>query len=120
MIIIDIEPPVRLTRIICHCNTFTLCLGQRNPKNRVQALYYLGLCFKAKKQYDLAMDQLGTASAEILIMDSSKKDVLYELGQVSELMGDSAKAAEFYKEIYQSDISYRDVSQKIEDLYAAG
>ncbi len=95
-------------------------LGQRNPKNRVQALYYLGLCFKAKKQYDLAMDQLLSASAELLIMDKSKKDVLYELGQVAELMGDSVKAAGFYKEIYQSDIGFRDVEQKIEKLYASG
>ena len=95
-------------------------LAQRNPKNRVLALYYLGLCFKAKKQYDLALDQLSTASSELLIMDGNKKNVLYELGQVSELMGDSPKAAEFYKEIYQSDISFRDVSQKIEELYSAG
>jgi tetratricopeptide (TPR) repeat protein len=95
-------------------------LAQRNPKNRVLALYYLGLCFKAKKQYDLALDQLSTASAELLIMDGSKKNVLYELGQVAELMGDTTKAAEFYKEIYQSDIGFRDVSQKIEQLYAAG
>jgi tetratricopeptide (TPR) repeat protein len=93
-------------------------MAQRNPKNRIRALYYLGLCFKAKKQYDLATDQLNTASAELLIMDKTKKDVLYELGQVSELMGNTEKAVEFYKEIYQADISFRDVAQKIEAFYA--
>ncbi len=92
-------------------------LAQRNPKSRVRALYYLGLCFKSKKQYDLAMDQLKAASAEVLIMDGTKKDIIYEQGQVSELMGEAAEAAEFYKEIYQSDISYRDVAQKIEEAY---
>ena len=92
-------------------------LAQRNPKSRVQSLYYLGLCFKAKKQYDLAMDQLEAASAEVLIMDKTKKDIIYEQGEISELMGDSARAADFYKEIYQSDIGYRDVAQKIEDAY---
>ena len=93
-------------------------LAQRNAKSRVRALYYLGLCFKAKQQYDLAMDQLQTANSELLIMDTTKKDVLYELGQIAELMGDTAKAAEFYKEIYSTDISYRDVTQKIEALYS--
>jgi tetratricopeptide (TPR) repeat protein len=94
-------------------------LAQRNPKSRVRALYYLGLCFKAKKQYDLAMDQLKAASAEVLIMDGMKKDIIYEQGEISELMGEAAQAANFYKEIYQSDISYRDVAQKIEQAYGA-
>jgi tetratricopeptide (TPR) repeat protein len=94
-------------------------LAQRNPKSRVRALYYLGLCFKAKKQYDLAMDQLKAASAEVLIMDGMKKDIIYEQGEISELMGEAAQAANFYKEIYQSDISYRDVAQKIEEAYGA-
>ncbi len=94
-------------------------MAQRNPKNRVMALYYLGLCFKEKQQYDMAMDQFKTASAEILIMDDSKKDVLYAQGEVSELMGKPEQAAEFYKEIYQADIGYRDVSQKIEQAYGA-
>ena len=95
-----------------------LQLAQRNPKSRVRALYYLGLCFKAKKQYDMAMDQLQTALSELLVMDIMKKDVLYELGSVAELMENTAKAAEFYKEIYQADIGYKDVAQKIEQLYA--
>jgi tetratricopeptide (TPR) repeat protein len=95
-----------------------LQLAQRNPKSRVRALYYLGLCFKAKKQYDLALDQLKTSLSELLVMDGTKKDVLYELGEVAELMEDTATAAEFYKEIYQADIGYKDVSQKIEQLYS--
>jgi tetratricopeptide (TPR) repeat protein len=92
-------------------------LAQRNPKNRVMALYYLGLCFKQKGQYDLAMDQLKTASEELLVMDNTKKDVLYAQGEVAELMGDNKLAADFYKEIYQADISYKDVAQKIEQAY---
>jgi len=94
-------------------------LAQRNPKSKVRSLYYLGLCFKFKKQYDLAMDQLKAASADVLIMDGTKKDIIYEQGQIAELMGNSELAAEFYKEIYQSDISYRDVAQKIEQAYGA-
>ncbi len=94
-------------------------LAQRNPKSKVRALYYLGLCFKSKKQYDLAMDQLKAASVEVLVMDGTKKDIIYEQGLICELMGDAAQAAEYYKEIYQSDIGYRDVAQKIEQAYGA-
>ena len=32
-------------------------------------------------------------------------------------MGDKVKAAEYYKQIYQADISYKDIAQKIELLY---
>lgn len=92
-------------------------LGQRNPKNRVMSLYYLGLCFKEKQQFDMAMDQFKVASSEILIMDNTKKDVLYAQGEVSELMGKAEQATDFYKEIYQADIGYRDVAQKIEQAY---
>ncbi len=94
-------------------------MAQRNPKNRIRALYYLGLCFKAKKQYDLASEQLEVASSELLVMDNTKKDVLYELGQVAELMGDAKKATDYYKDIYQADISFRDVDQKIEAFYGS-
>jgi tetratricopeptide (TPR) repeat protein len=83
------------------------------------SLYYLALCFKEKQQYDLAMEQLKTASEEILIMDSTKKAVLYAQGEIAELMGDQKLASEFYKEIYQSDISYKDVAQKIEQAYSS-
>lgn len=92
-------------------------LAQRNPKVRVRALYYMGLSFKAKNQYDLAMGQLDEAVSEVPVMNSLKKDILYEIGLIAELADQLDKAAECYKKIYQSDISYKDVSKKMEDLY---
>jgi tetratricopeptide (TPR) repeat protein len=92
--------------------------AQRSARNRVQSLYYLGLCFKAKGQHDMAIDQLTSALAELLVMDATKKDVLYELGTISELRGDSAAALLHFKEIYQADIGYRDVAAKVESGYA--
>lgn len=91
--------------------------AQRSPKFRSPSLYHLAMCFKKKQQYDLAIHQLQEASEEIVVMDTSKKDVLYEMGVLSELIGDSAAAAGFFKQIYQVDISYRDVSEKVEQAY---
>jgi len=92
-------------------------LAQRSPKDRVRALFYLGLCFKHKEQYDLALEQLEKASSEVTGMDDTKKDVLYELGLILEIVGQKDKAAEYYKQIYQSDISYKDIAEKIEQAY---
>ena len=94
-----------------------LQLSTRNPQRRIRSLYYLALCFKAKGQMDLASEQLEKAAAELNVMDETKKDVLYELGNLNEAMGNNDKAATFYKEIYSVDISYRDVSKKIEKFY---
>ncbi|MDA0578481.1 MAG: tetratricopeptide repeat protein [Verrucomicrobia bacterium] len=95
-------------------------LAQRSPKHRTRTLYYLGLCFKQKGQYDMAAQQLEAASEDVLGMDGTKKDILYELGGLYELMGDNAKALGYYKQIYQSDIGYRDVATKVEQMYGGG
>lgn len=92
-------------------------LSQRSPKYREQSLYNLGVAFRQKRQYDLALDQLETAATEVVQMSDLKKAVLYELGEIYEITGDTAKAAERYKQIYQVDISYRDIAQKIEQVY---
>ncbi len=94
-------------------------LAQRHAQRRPRALYYLGLCFKAKKQYDLATSQLEKAASEQLVMDQTKKDILYELGQIAEASGNAPTALAYYKQVYEVDISYRDVSEKIEKGYSA-
>jgi len=91
--------------------------AQRNPKVRVRALHYLGLCFKSKGQLDLAVDQLRKAAGELLTMDATKKDVLYELGVIHEQLGRKDEAAAFFKDIYQVDIGFRDVAEKVESVY---
>lgn len=92
-------------------------LAQRNPQRRIRALYYLGLCFKSKEQYDIAMEQFEKAASELPVMDPTKKDILYELGVISEAMNNREKAAQYFKEIYSVDIGYRDVAERIEKSY---
>jgi tetratricopeptide (TPR) repeat protein len=91
--------------------------SQRNPQRRVQSLYYMGLCFKAKQQFDIAREQLEKAASELHTMDDIKKDIVYDLASVCEAMGDKAKATEYYKDIYSVDISYKDIAAKIEGSY---
>jgi tetratricopeptide (TPR) repeat protein len=92
-------------------------LSQRNPRWHIKSLYHLGLCFKAKKQYDLALDQFGKAALELISMDSTKKDVYYEMGLIKEAMDDLTGAQQLFKEIYQADIAYKDVARRVEQGY---
>lgn len=94
-------------------------LSQRNPQRRIRSLYYLARCFKSKQQFDIAAEQLAKAAAELHVMDDTKKDILYELGEVYESMKQLDKAREYYKQIYAVDIGYRDVAQKIDASYQA-
>jgi tetratricopeptide (TPR) repeat protein len=88
----------------------------RNPQSRVQALNFLGLCFRHQKLYDLALNQLQKADVESPIMDNVKKDVIYNLGETYEIMGKHKEALDQFKRIYEVDIGFRDVQKKIIEL----
>lgn len=91
--------------------------SQRNAQRRIQSLFYIGRCFRAKQQYDMAIDQLQQAVAELPIMDDTKKAVVYELGSIYELTGRAPEAMECFKQIYQIEIGYLDVATKVEQGY---
>lgn len=97
-----------------------LQFAQRSSKVRIEALILLGKVYKSKRFYDLAAEQFNTVKSEISGSTEQKKDVLYELGSCYELQGDAEKAITEYKALYSMDISYRDVSKKIDDFYAQG
>lgn len=92
--------------------------AQKGPQVRVASLVGLGRCFKAKKLFDLAIAQLGTAKSELAQMDDTKKDVIYELATCLELMGKGEAAIAEFKVIYSEDIGFRDVADKINAFYS--
>ena len=92
-------------------------ISQKSPKVRSQSLLGLGMAFVAGKKYDMAVDQLKVAKGEIKIFTDQKKDIIYELGKVYELMGKVDDAISEYKEIYAVDINYKDVAKKINAYY---
>lgn len=95
-----------------------LQLAQRSPKVRIDSLILLGKAYKAKGFSDLAAEQLNIAKSEIPGVTDQKKDVLYELGSCYEDQGDMDKAMVEFKALYGADISYRDVSDKIDAFYS--
>jgi tetratricopeptide (TPR) repeat protein len=89
----------------------------RNPHIRTKVLLTLARCFKAKHMFDLATKQLSDALADLHVMDSTKKEVLYEKGLIHDDMADKTSALDCFKQIYEVDYGYRDVAQRVESSY---
>jgi tetratricopeptide (TPR) repeat protein len=91
--------------------------ARQNPHARLKAMNVLGCCYGELGMLDLAMKQLEEASQEISSMDAMKKEIVYNLGQIYERMGDTGKALACMKQIYEADYGYRDVAQRVESSY---
>jgi len=89
----------------------------RDPKLRRQSLNRLGRCLMIKGIYDMAIARFEDAVKGVIVIGPEEKDILYNLGNAAEASGDTEKAEDVYKRIYEVDISFRDVAQKIEDIY---
>ena len=83
------------------------------PQRRVASLNQLGQCYQQMGLHDMAIDTFNEAITELPVMDGLKKDLLYNLGNAHELMGDQEKATAAYKEIAKVDFGFRDVREKI-------
>jgi len=91
--------------------------AKRNPHIQSKVLLLLGKTFKAKGMLDMAAKQLGDALGDLIAMDNTKKEVLYEKGLIHEEMNDKEGALDSFKQIYEVDYGYRDVAQRVEASY---
>jgi tetratricopeptide (TPR) repeat protein len=89
----------------------------RNPHIRTKVLLMLARTFRAKGMFDLAIKQLSDAVADLISMDTTKKEVLYEKGLIHTEMNDLASALDCFKQIYEVDYGYRDVASRVESSY---
>ena len=88
----------------------------KDPRHRLVSLHLLGRAFAAQGVYDLAIKQLSEAESSLAGMTDQRKDILYDLAKVHEKNGSADEALNIYKQIYEADISYRDVGQRIQSL----
>lgn len=92
-------------------------LSQRSPRERIESLYYLAMCFVHKGQGDMAVMQLETANDQLPIMDALKMKVVFALGKIAEEAGDFEKAYGYYKDVYAADIGFEDIGERMERIY---
>ena len=90
-----------------------------NPHKRLAAMGYLAQCYGRKKMFDLAARTLQEAIKEKQTFDDEKKELIYNLGCTLESMGKKDEAIEQFKQIYEMDMSYKDVAAKVDAFYAA-
>jgi tetratricopeptide (TPR) repeat protein len=89
----------------------------KDPRKRIDALGLLGECFIRKGLYDLAARQLEKALEESPGLNSERgKAVVYNLGVLREKQGDIAAAKEQFLKVYEVDVSFRDVAEKVTRL----
>jgi tetratricopeptide (TPR) repeat protein len=93
--------------------------AQQNPNVRLKAMSLLGRCFVQKGMFDMAAARFELAASEMMAMDSTKKDTLYELGLLYEKMGQKEKYVKCIKDIAEVDYTYKDIAARMERLYTA-
>ena len=94
--------------------------AQNSPKHKLDSLNYLGQCFMKRGMHDMALSQFEKALREKTVMDQQRKELVYNLACVYEELGRREEAAKYFKEIYEVDISFRDVADKVESGYSSG
>lgn len=90
---------------------------QSKPNLRIRSLCYLGQCFAQQGMFDLAESSLATGIAEKQVFDELKKEMVYHLGCVLEKLGRPDDALKQFKHIYELDVSYLDVSDRVLAYY---
>ncbi len=91
--------------------------ARKSPNVRLRAMNLLGRCYQNLSMLDLSVRTFEDAAKEILVMDGTKKDILYNLGQVFEQMGKKDESLDCFKQIYEVDYGYKDVSHRVESSY---
>ena len=93
-------------------------ISARESKYAGLSYYYLGLCFKARGRFDLAINQLSRAfeyekeANNYAAMNAIK----YQIGLAYESMGDLKSATEKYERILENDISFSSVKTRIKEI----
>ena len=91
--------------------------SQASPHREIASLAYLGQCFSKRGMNDMACRTLQNALDKKDVMDNEKMDLYYQLGCVLEAIGKKEESIEQFKQIYERDIDYRDVADRVDAYY---
>jgi len=87
------------------------------PQHRRSALTYCGMCLYKKGMYDMAVQRYEEAIENAVTVGREEMNILYNLGIAAEKLGDLEKAENAFKRIFNTDINFRDVKDRIETIY---
>lgn len=92
--------------------------ARKEPRNKIQAMNKIGLCFFMKGWFNDAIDSFVHAIEEYEIKDDdTAKDLRYNLARAYEQQqGGAEKALDLYRKLAQLDFGYKDVKARIDRL----
>lgn len=105
---------VRAGEVDSALGEFQKVLG--DPRLGAEARFHMAGCFQKKGILDLARKEYEAALEGCGAADDRGKEILYNLGLISEAEGDPEGARSSYIRIFEVDIGYRDVAAKMESL----
>ena len=88
--------------------------AQANPHREIASLMQIGRCFAKRGMNDMAANTLQKALEKKEVMDDEKMDLHYQLGYVLSSMGRTEESVDQFKIIYERDIGYRDVADRVD------
>ena len=91
--------------------------AQGSPRHRKKATLNKGKCFALKGQFDIAIKEFELLISEMPEMTKDKLEVLYELGTALKNSGREDEGFEQFKLIYQTDATYSDVQEIMDQHY---
>ena len=80
---------------------------------------HIGRCFAKRGMNDMAAGTLQKALDKKEVMDDEKMDLHYQLGCVLDSMERREESIDQFKIIYERDIGYRDVGERVDAYYAS-
>ncbi len=89
---------------------------QHDPRVRPEALFLIARGFRAKGVLDLAEKGFRAALEAAEPGSERAKEALYALGSLAGERGDHGEARACFVRIYEIDIGYRDVAEKLKEL----
>jgi tetratricopeptide (TPR) repeat protein len=114
----DANLRLQLGRRLMRIDDFDGAMGQlqkamSDPRTKREAQFCLAQCFQGKGFSDLARKEYQKALEGIVQVDDRAKEILYNLGVIAQGEGNAAEARGFFARIFEVDIGYRDVAEKM-------
>lgn len=89
----------------------------RDPNRKIDSLLLLARCFEESKLHTLALKKIEEAVADFPSLSSHKaRDVHYTHADLLARTGQVERARAIFERLYEEDITYRDVAQRLKQL----
>jgi tetratricopeptide (TPR) repeat protein len=88
----------------------------QDPKYRIESGLRMGMGFAAKMQYDLALKRFDETLAGMELKNEAWKNLMYEKADTLQKANKREDAKKVFLEIYEIDVSFRDVGKRVDEL----